>query len=385
MKIPRNSDICVSIRSVAETGSKSLDNALALIREVRPDRNEWSYVWGNGEAAAAIRKEVPVFVAAINTISPRGHAVDIEGAPIIAPWMQKFGSPGNRCPYMCANNPEDVAVRHAQIEEAAEAGLADAVQHDDWFGNGAMIRWNKACFCEHCVAGFSEYLGLDIDYKAYLLARGIYVNQELFERVWEKQVPLWDDYVRFQERMTIRYLKGLRATVIRVSGGEPAFAVNGNAFDPKAREMLPGVVDYLNGEFYDFKPKVLWELAGLAREMGVKQIVTLVPRTPEETYHTEELIMKVRRAHAVAYAVGLIPQFPYDVYNGEHPRWFGTWEEYGSEYDKVRENHEVFDDYEPAKFREKRGVVEVTAQHREQKRKTVTHRIHEDATWEIER
>lgn len=246
-----------------------------------------------------------------------------------------------------------------------------------------MLRWNKACFCEHCLEGFRESMGLDIDYKKYLHARGIYTNQELFERSWKKDVPLWDDYWRFQERSAIRYLKRLRATVIRVSGGEPAFSVNGNAFQPEAREMLPGVVDYLNGEFYDFRPRVLWELAELARGMGVKQLVTLVPRTPVETYHSAELIMKVRRAHAVAYAVGLIPQFPYDVYNGGHPRWFGTWEEYGPEYDKVRENREVFDDYVPVKFREKDGVVEVTARHRKDRHKTVMHRIRQDLTWDI--
>lgn len=78
MKVPKNSDVCVSIRSVTEAGQKSLDNALALIRQVRPDRNEWSYVWRNSQAAKAIKNEVPVFVAAINTISPVGHALDTE-------------------------------------------------------------------------------------------------------------------------------------------------------------------------------------------------------------------------------------------------------------------------------------------------------------------
>lgn len=73
-----------------------------------------------------------------------------------------------------------------------------------------MLRWNKACFCEHCLEGFRESMGLDIDYKKYLHARGIYTNQELFERSWKKDVPLWDDYWRFQERSAIRYLKRLR-------------------------------------------------------------------------------------------------------------------------------------------------------------------------------
>jgi len=194
MQPPRKSDICVSIRSVRADGPKpssadpqgrkTLENALRLLEDVRPDRIEWSYTWRTPDVANALRERCPMFVAAINTISPAGNAVDIEGTPCIAPWMRGFGQPGHRLPYMCMNNPEDVRVRLDQVAEAIAGGFDAAIQHDDWLGNAQMMLWDppQACFCAHCLAGFGEFLDLDLDYRRYLGVRGIHFNDQLFQQ-----------------------------------------------------------------------------------------------------------------------------------------------------------------------------------------------------------
>lgn len=397
MKTPRQSDICVSIRSITKKtseadphGFKTLDHAVALLKEIRPDRIEWSYTWRQADDAQSLRQHCPVFVAAINTISPPGHAVDFEGEPCIAPWMAKFGSPAARSPYMCMNNPGDVDSRAQQVAEAVSAGLADAVQHDDWYGNAQILRWGnwfgpkhgKACFCDHCLDGFREYMGLDVDYKRYLHGRGIAFTAQLAELADNGQVPLWDDYVRFQTLTVRRYLSKIRSSIARAAGEPPVFTVNALA-DGMGSELLKGNIEYLNGETWDFSPKGLYRLARAAEEIGVPQVSSFFPDVKADQYHGPGFVTRVRRSIAVAYAVGLIPLFPYDVYAGDNPRWFGNWDEYSREYEFVRSHRDWFDGFRAKKFRERGGTVEIVTQSTAEPKRTLHHRITEDATWDV--
>jgi len=73
MSVPRRSDISVSIRSIrpnqAEGQYKTLDGAMDLLKAVRPDRIEWSYI-RDPEQVKALKEHCPLFVSANNTISP---------------------------------------------------------------------------------------------------------------------------------------------------------------------------------------------------------------------------------------------------------------------------------------------------------------------------
>jgi hypothetical protein len=384
MPVPKRSDICVSIRHLdpAGRGVRTLEKALALVDAVRPDRLEWSYITDD-EPVRALKARCPMFVAALNTIYPPGHAVNLEGDPIIAPWMRRFGSPQKRFPYICMNNPEDLTTRVEQITDCVARGIATDFQFDDWLGNAQMIGFQSACFCAFCQTEFARYLGLDLNYRDYLHRRGIATNAQLVEQVKAQAVPLWDDYRRFAEQAVRRYLTRIRAAIARATGHEPVLSVNGLANDPRIA-IVRGLVSYLNGEIWKFSPGNLMELGNQARAAGLVQISSFFPDVPAEQYHTEAFVQRVRRSIAVAYAVGVVPLFPYDVFAGDQPRWFGTWEEYRAPYDFVRAHRDVFDFYAPVSLEEQPdGAVVVTVRHLTTAQ-SLRHHITADGSWRIE-
>lgn len=384
MTVPNASDICISLRGVDTSGEteRTLDAALALLEAAKPDRVEWSYCRRNEEVLPVLREKVEVFVPAINTISPPGRAVDFDGEPCIAPWMRSFGSPGKRLPYICMNDADDMQSRREQIRDIAVLGLGPAVQLDDWACNAQMINWKHPCFCESCVAGFAASLGIDIDYRAYLYARGVRSNDELLARIPEGGVPLWEDYRRFQEETVRAGLRTLRAAVARETGRPPVLAVNAIASHGQTR-LLSGLVEYLDGETNDFSPAGLWKLSCAAREIGVRQVSSFFPDVPASQYGDAGFILRVRRSIAVAYAVGVIPLFPYDVYAGDEPRWFGKWDDYAREYDFVRERRDRFDKFVPESMEELDDgtiVVETVGADADER---LRHAVGPDASWEI--
>lgn len=384
MPVPQPYDICLSIRSIAADESpdtfRTLDSALAILAQVRPDRLEWSYV-KDDEQVAALKAHAPVFVAALNTIFPPGHAVDIEGEPIIAPWMRKFGRPNTRLPYICMNNPDDLAARVEQITDLVTRGIATAFQFDDWYGNAQMYGYPSACFCDHCQVEFARYLNIDLNYRDYLQRRGIASNARLFELAAAGEVPLWADYRRFADVTVRRFLQHLRRAMARATGDPPVLSVNGLA-NQREIGVIRGMVEYLHGETWRYTPTDLFDLAEKARALGVTQISSFFPDVPADQYHASDFVRRVRRGIAVAYAVGIIPLFPYDVYAGDQPRWFGTWEEYAAPYEFVRAHREYFTDYLPHALEEDGDIVVVTTRHRDTGLEH-RHRITADGHWDV--
>lgn len=384
------SDICLSIRNVRKSDPEtpgSLDAGLALIGELKPTRLEWSYTWRHMEIAQQLKAETGVFVAAINTITPHGHATSFEGDPVIAPWMKAFGKPGARPTYMCQNNPEDVQARLDQVLEIVEADLTDTFQHDDWYCNAQMLSFGNPCFCGYCMARFTEYLGFDaaFDYGQYLRARGITHTAELLELAKLGRVPLWDDYRRFQEQTVTRYFRTLRTAMDRCLGRPATLSVNGSAlgFGGQIGTILP-FVSYLHSETPHFAPERLKELSEKCRELGIRHVVSFFPDVQADAYDSPDFVGRINQAIGVCYCLGLLPLFPYDVYAGDKPRWFGTWEQYRASYTVVRQHPEWFDDYSWSRFRRKGDTVLITSRHNTDSTRVLEHALEADGSWRTE-
>jgi len=97
----------------------------------------------------------------------------------------------------------------------------------------------------------------------------------------------------------------------------------------------------------------------------------------------------VRQALAVSYCLGMVPLFPYDVYmrsdsrGRPKPRWFGTWEEYGTPFEIVRQHPDWFDDFDfESVATDNRGAVTVVSRRRRRKRLALTHTIAPDGAWQ---
>lgn len=386
----RPSDICLSIRSVGGQFG-SAEAALALLAQVRPTRVEWSYI-RDRELIGRFKEVAPVFVAALNTIAPPGHARSFIGEPVIAPWMTRFGRPGARSTYICQNNPEDVASRIEQARQLIADGVTDSFQFDDWYGNAQMLGFGNPCFCEHCTREFAVELGLALDYRGYLRGRGFTHTAEILDAAKRGGVPLWDDYRRFQQRTVTRFFRKLRTAVDQALGGPASLSVNGSVlnFGGSIETVLP-LVNYLHGETSDFTPGGLLKLAEASRTLGVKQVVSFFPDVPAAAYHAPAFVGRVRQAIALGYCLGLLPLFPYDVYAGNEadgslkPRWFGTWDEYRDPYEVVRTHRDWFDEYRyTACDVAGDGSVTVRSARVGEPHGRLRHRLAPDGAWQVE-
>lgn len=389
----RKSDICLSIRFVRAEGTApgSKDAALRILDQVRPTRIEWSYITDR-ELIARFKRTAPVFVAALNTIGPPGRAESFEGAPVIAPWMTRFGKPGARATYMCQNNPDDLRARIEQAVALIADGTTDSFQFDDWFCNAQMLGWRNACFCEHCRREFALYLGLDLDYRAYLRGRGLTHTAEIFEAAGRGEVPLWSDYQRFQKQTVTRFFRRLRTAMDQALARPATLSVNGSVagFGGDLSTVLP-FVSYFNGETRDFTPEGLRRLAEESRRVGRRQVVSFFPPEEVEEYDAPEFVGRVRQAVALSYCLGLVPLFPYDVYAGNdphtgqiRPRWYGTWEQYGAPYETVRAHPEWFEDYEWAEVAIGADEVTVTARGQSDPSAGLVHRVAAGGEWQTQ-
>ncbi len=385
----KHSDICLSVRTIDK--ERTVDAALALMRELRPTRIEWSYVTDR-EFIARFKEIAPTFVASLNTISPRGRAESFVGEPIVAPWMTRFGQPDNRATYICQNNPEDFRARVDKATALIADGTTDSFQFDDWFCNAQMLNFGNPCFCEFCMREFRTDLGLDIDYRAYLRTRGFTHTAGILDAAKQGKVPLWDDYRRFQERTVTRFFRRLKTAMDRALAAPVSLSVNGSVLNFGGNlDTVIEFLSYCHGETWDFAPPELLKLAEASRRMGLKQIVSLFPGVPVADYHDPSFVGLVRQAIGLCYCLGLLPLFPYDVYAGNEPdgslksRWFGTWEEYRAPYEIVRSHPEWFDEYAYTSCEiGDDGVVSVVSRWSGDEDKRLLHRIAPDGEWTTE-
>ena len=220
-----------------------------------------------------------------------------------------------------------------------------------------MINFGSPCFCDHCMREFAVELGLgpSFHYRNYLRGRGVTHTAELLELAKQDRLPLWHDYVRFQQQTVTRFFRRLRIAMDRDHGGEVSLSVNGSVtgFGGAVDTVLP-FVTYFHGETHDFSPSALLKLAEASRAVERMQIVSLFPRVPGSGQHAPEFVASVRQAIAVCYCLGLVPLFPYDVYAGREPRWYGTWEEYREPYEYARDHADWIDDYAVVVMRHRR-------------------------------
>lgn len=386
----KHSDICLSIRSVKAQGNQpgSASWALALMAQLKPTRLEWSYITDR-DLIRRFKETTPVFVAALNTITPPGHALSFEGAPIIAPWMTTFGKPGARMPYVCQNNPDDLAVRIEQAVALMADGVTDAFQFDDWYGNAQMLWYPNACFCDHCQKEFAAGMGFPLHYRDYLRGRGFTCTTEIFQAAKEGRVPMWEDYVRFQQQTVTRFFRRLRLGMDQALGRPVSLSVNGSVLDFGGRidTVLP-FVDYFDGETRDFGPADLVKLAEASRRRGRTQVVSFFPPEILDDYDDPAFVASVNRGIALSYCLGLLPLFPYDVYAGNDratgkmkPRWYGTWEQYRKPYEVVRAHPEWFEGYEYETAEVCDGETRVLTVGRDDRNRRLTHRVADDGTW----
>ncbi|MBN2449975.1 MAG: LamG domain-containing protein [Lentisphaeria bacterium] len=350
----RHGDVLLSSRSKRPTTAEALSAFL-------PDRLMWSYNEDAAFVGACREAGVVTFQAAINSIAgvgePEAQALDLEGNPVVAPWMVTF-SPGKPWYWGCNNRPRFLTLSTERAARALAAG-ADWIQFDDWAMVVSASGWGGACFCDDCMRGFREYLARELtreqrealgvgdaavfDYRDYLRdACRITTAAEYREQ--RRTVPLTPFFEDFQRRSVRRFFRDLRERLDQAAGRPVPLSLNANLQRPSQRSNFAvDMVSFLQGETWEMDVPHLAVAAHTAEALGTWQVFVPKPRD----------LRVGRRAVAASYALGQLMLVPWDMYMGSdatgiRPRYYGTPEQYGDLFAFIRENRRLFDDLAPS-------------------------------------
>lgn len=352
---PRPSDVCFSTRWPRPTNPNDPHDSFASARAFHATRLDWLYTQGNVEFIRRAKERGHTISATVNSTLPDGlgsrsytigRARYLDGTPVIASWMRAWGAY-----WGCCNHPD---YRRLYLEFAlADIDLgADHLQTDGELGNIHLPDWG-GCFCEHCMAGFRDFLGENttaelradlgiadpaaFDYGDYLRDRG--TDSGVHRRLWRGDPRLADLFVEFQQESMVRFYEDTFAAINAHAGRHVPQSGN------RAGPYLPHhrFFDYLMAETYPHRegvPRLLYhERIVPSREAGKPYVFT---------YVTDDVPL-TRRFIALSYALGAHVIVPWDVYTGsDTPRVFATPEDYADLYGFVRASAGLLDGYEEA-------------------------------------
>ncbi len=341
--VPACSDVIMRSLRIHPTKPGDPHDTLAAARAFHVTRLEW--VYASPEEIRRLRGDGLFIGASVNSLYRRkdapagdhtGWCVDRAGNRVTAPWMKNWD-----VYWGCVNSPEFRDYFLSQALDLLRAG-AHALQTDDPAMNQGAVNWG-GCFCTHCMRGFRAYLkeeaggdalaewgiaDLDgFDYGAYLDAHG------------EAPKQLAQRFAAFQTASTRAFHRDIHAAIDTALGRHVARSSN-NGF---SRWDTPyDLFDYGMGEVHPQHLSVPDMHAAIARSraLGKMQVYTAPKPVPEPAL--------VRKCIASVYALGGVMMAPWDVYQGDAPRYFGQPQDFADLFAFVRANAERLDGYEEA-------------------------------------
>lgn len=345
--VPKRSDVIFSTRF-------KRDEALEVAKAFGATRIEWVYS-SDPAYIAKLREVAPWFGGALSSTitlkNERGIAKDIEGKPIVAPWMKSWGAK-----WITVSNEETRTALYDLATAYLKAG-ASSIQIDDPLLQFTSRLWGGD-FSDSSIAGFREYLqkhsdknllgavGLDtpdVDYRVFLAARyGIRTAADYAKRQKDlPTTPIWHAYLK--ESVMSHYSR-LRDAIDAVAGKRVPISMNLLLFGPDEKRDAFAVAPFADYAMVESKIEdfdVLSLQAATYRALGMGYVPSILPTN----------LVESRAAIAYLYALGGQPLVPWDIYQNQGPekkptRFFGKIEEYSDLYKHVRRNAEVIDRFE---------------------------------------
>ncbi len=357
----RRSDVCLSCR-----GDRKDHPPRDAVREWQPTRVEWSYIM-DPDFVAHVQSNRADFVGTLNTVLGEGPDQDAEafdGSRMVAPWMTGFND-GKGIGWECVNKPESLACRIDRLERIIGMGV-DTIQYDDWQCNLASYAWGGGCFCKYCMDGFARHLEenagqdtmkaagvktwLKFNYHGYLQERfGWTTVKELLAN--REKDPLNEHFRAFHLLSTRKHFEALLDHAEHVCRKPIHLTVNGTmAAGSLSSDFILDKIDYLVGETAVRDHEDFLRIIHMLRMADALNVPQICSPLFEGTTNPDPGI--VRRAIALAYAMGHRMLIPWDVWPGPQPqgfkgywRWYGTPAEYGDLYSFVRAQSGLLDGY----------------------------------------
>lgn len=348
---PERSDVMFSVRSFYS----SPGNYAAVADAFHATRNDWTY-------AASIQQGVDALAANGATSGGAMHA-SLHDLPdthpgIIRQWdgVTPLSHWGDDRYSGDVNDPGYRAAAYQILKGYVDAGNV-RVQWDDPRFNTEYVLDRGGSFTAASVVKYRDWLqtnttpgqrntaGLPtnlagFDYREFVAARNGNVTAAATE--------LW---MTFHYESSIEFLNWIDDAIDEYAGFDVLFTGNNLGHwdifptintDRQEYINLYRWFDYGIAELYapDQNPKFIFDSVRRAEELGKRQAFTLVS--------TDVLLN--RQVMAYSYAVGGHMVMPWDVYVPNSPRFFGDPNDYNDITAFVRENAELFDDYETASF-----------------------------------
>lgn len=341
-------------------------DTLKAIRGFHATRLEWTY----GLTPGFIREVNGMGVSASGASNPAMDTraetdpdwikarsiltLDLE--PARAPWMRA------RVPvslHRCDNNPVSREMNLAELKMQIDAGVRD-IQRDDGAGNAIAVSWG-ACFCEHCMKGFRDYLKANVSsgklaelgvenidtfgYREFLIARGA-PSGDAFRTYQGGELKT--HFQDFQTRSAVEFDNWFRSELNKYAGRYVPMSANnaGQFFGPEFQPF-----DFWIGELEARRatPYFLFDLSQRVRSMEKGQILTMPLEQSAEM--TPQWLRTIRNVIATTYATGMHMEAPWDTYlptAKQHERYFGEPNDFADLYAMARASSALLDGYETA-------------------------------------
>jgi hypothetical protein len=164
-------------------------------------------------------------------------AVDIEGKPVAVPWLFDHVYNGQRAWFGCTNHPTFRELCRRRVRNVM-AGRADGLHVDDHAGTAGAVGFGGG-FCDHCMAGFREYLKANarpaelraagatdlqsFDYRK--LVRRYASTRRQYLKVRDR-IPLMKLFVRFQFEAAAAHVRNLGRLACEVAGRKVLLSAN---------------------------------------------------------------------------------------------------------------------------------------------------------------
>jgi len=165
-------------------------------------------------------------------------AVDIQGHPVEVPWLFDHTYEGTPSYFGCTNHPVFQSLCQERVRNAM-AGGADGLHVDDHLGVASAAWWHGGGFCDHCTAGFREYLkkhatterlekaGIEdlegFDYRE--VVRKIAPTREDCKKR-QDEIPLYDLFKRFHVEAAAEHTRRLGELASEVAGHPVLLSAN---------------------------------------------------------------------------------------------------------------------------------------------------------------
>ncbi len=290
---------------------------------------------------------------------------DIQGKPIIVPWLYDRLYEGTPSWWGCGNHPSFKAHMRKKVCECM-AGGAYGLHVDDHLSNALPALEFGGCFCDYCMRAFARYLDENASTEVYHAAgvesfkhfdyrdivRKYATTKEQYIKV-QKEIPLYQEYVDFQlhhAAENVRQLGELAAEIV-----ERPVSLSANTGIPYIEHVVvTPLLSYMVGEVVhhakDGTDNLLETVKAyrMAEAIG-KEIATTAKGYDWAYVKEHQCEQLVRTWISLGYACGQRLMAPTRAWcftpeKGNH--WYhGTAEMYADLYQFVRKHRDLFDGF----------------------------------------